>query len=70
MRRHLLDTPCPTDDVHTLCGERLTPRPRKTLRGEHVTGNVELVNCVGCLRAHVAKLNLEIARLTAEPTRP
>jgi hypothetical protein len=68
MRRHFMDLPAPVDDIHLLCGEKLEEGSRR-LRGEHVTGTVELVNCIPCLRAYAAKQLCEINSLKnrAEP---
>jgi len=58
MRRHLLDVPTPVDDVHTLCGLRLTD---KRIRREQVTGLAAIVTCVSCLRTRVAVLEADVA---------
>lgn len=60
MRKHMMDLPAPVDDVHLLCGEVLGA---KSNRHEHVTGTPELVNCIPCLRAFIAKQRCEIAAL-------
>jgi hypothetical protein len=57
MRRHLLDTPSPVDDMHTLCGERLDARG---VRRDQVTGLVAIVTCVACLRAYAASLKADL----------
>ena len=61
MLRHLLDLPAPADDVHMMCGVSIL----KARRNEHFTSAVALVNCVACLRAHAAKLALDVERLEA-----
>ncbi len=63
MRRHLLDTPSPVDDMHTLCGERLDSR---AVRRDNVAGLEALVTCVACLRTRIAQLRADLDLLKAE----